>query len=462
MDASLRKLCQQKTGVLVENSNIQNNGRMTDFSNMLSGECGGVLKPDNPEQIIKILAFANYHQLKITVRANGLSQSGQAIPVAGSLVIDMTGFNSLDKPDKSFINCGAGATWRDVIQATMPHGLIPLVLPLNLDLTVGGVLSAGGIGASSHRHSVLVDHIYSAQVITATGENLFCSHEQHPDLFAGVLGGQGRFAIIVAVKLALRVCHAKVQTLHLLYDDCQKMLADQQRLATLDQVHYMEGFCADNLQGFKAGDGGWAPFSAWFYPLQISQECLEPTKLPFARELENLAHWRKITTSTSTLSDYLLRYTARFTLMRNTGAWQLPHPWFECFLPLTAVERLLPKILAAMPAALGSGHRLFYLAKPRHRSQVSLPNTDDNVLFAILPMAIPPNLLPSVLEYLNDVQAACLEAGGKRYLSGWLGEMTQARWQQHYGTEKYMIWTKLKQRYDPDARFQSLLYPPLD
>jgi cytokinin dehydrogenase len=84
------------------------------------------------------------------------------------------------QPDRVAVD--AGATWREVIAATLPEGLVPPVLPDYLDLSVGGTLSVGGVGAT-WRSGVVTDHVLELQVVTGRGERVTCSPTRSRRLF---------------------------------------------------------------------------------------------------------------------------------------------------------------------------------------------------------------------------------------------------------------------------------------
>ena len=93
--------------------------------------------------------------------------------------------------------CG-GTRWRAVLAAAARKGLTPPVLTDYLDLSVGGTLSAGGIGGASHHHGPQADHILDLEVVTPAGEIITCAPSSRPDVFFGVLAGQGRPASLPA------------------------------------------------------------------------------------------------------------------------------------------------------------------------------------------------------------------------------------------------------------------------
>ena len=85
------------------------------------------------------------------------------------LVADMRRLRAVHAVQRDRLAVDAGATWRDVLAATLPQGLIPPVLPDYLDLSVGGTLVVGCVGATSWRSGVVSDHVLELRVVTGRG-----------------------------------------------------------------------------------------------------------------------------------------------------------------------------------------------------------------------------------------------------------------------------------------------------
>jgi hypothetical protein len=76
----------------------------------------------------------------------------------------------------------------------------------------------------------------------------------------------------------------------------------------------------------------------------------------------------------------------------------------------------------------------------------------------ILNPGLPKPLIPSCLETIKNLDTHFLLQGGKRYLSGYLGNsINTSYWKTHFG-KNYTHWIKLKELYDPNRIFCSLLY----
>jgi len=152
---------------------------------------------------------------------------------------------------------------------------------------------------------------------------------------------------------------------------------------------------------------------------------------------------------------FAARADPRFEMMTQTGAFAQPHPWLECLVPMAVLPGLLPRVLEALPLALGDGLRLAPLVAAQHPPFIAVPEAPENAMVALLPIAVQPQSLPNILEALRAVNELLLSAGGKRYLAGWL-EMNEEGWKRHY-ENTYAAWVLAKQRLDPDSVFGSML-----
>jgi cytokinin dehydrogenase len=338
------------------------------------------------------------------------------------LSVDVRALGDIGDPDseRMIISCGPGATWRQLMTRLLPAGLAPRVIPLNLDLTIGGTLSAGGFGSTSHRFGPVVSNTVSVEVVTASGDRVLCGPSRERRIFDGVLGGIGRHGIIVRAELALRKVPSHVRTFYLAYDDLPTVVRDQRVLAELKRADHVEAFCASTMHGLRKGPAGRRqPLTVWSYGLHVSVEYSEGEPPRAEDVLAGLTPTKLIHVEDDSAEAFACRYDFRFEVMRATGAWEQQHPWLECVLPLDAALRVIPRALAALPPFLGDGHRFFYLADTDRPSSLRFPDHGPFVSFAVLPMGIPPAMSRAALEALEFVHDMALSEGGTRYASGW-------------------------------------------
>src|SRR5579871_2885546 len=138
-------------------------------------------------------------------------------------------------------------------------------------MSVAGLISAGGLGANSHRHGPTINHIAELDVVTGSGQLSRCTATADPELFSAVLGGLGRFGIIARATVELRPVPARVRTFHLIYLDSQAWFADQRRVVRDGRAEFVEAMCWMGAKGFRRPTETSSRVQ-WLYGLQIGIE----------------------------------------------------------------------------------------------------------------------------------------------------------------------------------------------
>jgi cytokinin dehydrogenase len=432
-----------------------------DFGGLVEGHSTGVLRARSAEDVVAAVTQARREHEHLTIRGGGLGQSGQSV-AAGSVTLDVSGITGEIEIDAAArtAHLGAGTTFRALMDAALPHGLLPQASPLSLDITVGGILSAGGFGSTSHRFGPVVATVEELEVVAGTGDRVVASPDHEPDVWAAVLGGLGRCAVITSARLRLRPAGRLVRTAYLLYDDVEQWFTDQQLLVEAGRADQMEASCSAAVQGFTATPDGRRPLAHWLFGLQVTRESDDdPAPAP---DLDGLSPWRVLRVDEDDIGGFMARYDGRFAAMRATGAWDQPHPWFECLLPAEALPTVVPRLLEVIPLTLGDGHRVMWLGSADLPPLLAVPDRADGghlAAFTVLPTGVAPALVPGALEGLDRAWSVLADAGAKRYLSGYLGRPDQAWWRTHFG-DRYDAWAAAKRTYDPDNVFCSALFPP--
>jgi FAD/FMN-containing dehydrogenase len=152
--------------------------------------------------------------------------------------------------------------------------------------------------------------------------------------------------------------------------------------------------------------------------------------------------------------DYLNRLAPLVAFLRQVGAWGLPHPWVNLFVPAANAPTFIGETLANLPAEdVGQGPILIY---PFNRDKFTaplfrVPEARHFYVFALLRNAVPPT--PERAAGLVADNRALFERatalGGKRYPFDSV-PMTKQDWQEHYQP----AWGQLvsaKHIYDPDG-----------
>ncbi|MGC4757615.1 FAD-binding oxidoreductase [Micromonospora trifolii] len=151
--------------------------------------------------VVAAVQHAAKSRMPIAVQATG---HGLANPLRGEGVLVSTRrMDSVDvDPGAGTAWVGAGARWRDVIEAAAPYDLAPLSGSLPGVGAVSYTLG-GGIGLMARRYGFAADHVTRLEVVTADGSLLTVSERDEPDLFWALRGGGGSFGIVTALEMAL-------------------------------------------------------------------------------------------------------------------------------------------------------------------------------------------------------------------------------------------------------------------
>jgi FAD/FMN-containing dehydrogenase len=138
--------------------------------------------------------FARERGLEIAVRGGGHNVAGNAV-CEGGLVVDLSAMRgvSVDRRTRRAIAQG-GATWGDYNRETQLHGLASTGGVVSTT-GIGGLTLGGGLGWLMGKYGMAVDCLRAAEIVTAAGDVVRASHEEHPDLFWGIRGGGGNFGV---------------------------------------------------------------------------------------------------------------------------------------------------------------------------------------------------------------------------------------------------------------------------
>lgn len=456
MSEALSRLA-ERAGVRIdtERESLEAAGR--DFGGLCRGRVLGVVRPESAEAVERLVVEARRSKVCLTPRGGGLGQSGQSV-AQDSLSVELGALRQVSEPDRAArtILVEPGASFRDVLERTLPAGLAPRVMPLNLNLGVGGVLSAGGFGSSSHRHGLAVQTVRSLDVVLGTGDRVCATRESERRVFDSVLGGLGRVGIITRAELELAPVQRRIKTWFLSYDTLGPLLTDLQRIQAEDRFDHVEAFASASIQGLRKGrDGRRRPFARWSFGLHVSRG-FDTSPITDDQALSGLAFDRVVHAEDDDLSGFSSRYDVRFEAMRATGAWTQIHPWFEVLLPWAEAGRFIEHALEELPLLLGDGHRIMILPDARRPAALAFPRGGPALGFALLPMGVPAAYTEVVLGALSALHAEALRRGGKRYPSGWLFEPDREAWRAHYD-DAYPDLRRAQDDLDPDGVFSSVL-----
>lgn len=406
----------------------------TDFGRIVSRQPLAVLRPASVEDIQRVICFANDNYVKVAMRGQAHSCFGQAQADCG-IVIDSRTLNSIGSIDHTGVWADTGVKWSTLIQATLAEGLTPRVVTDYLELSVGGVLSVGGIGGASNRHGFVADNVEEIEVVTGEGR---LRRIRRGPLFRSVLGGLGQFAIVVRAKISLDPAPAMARVYDLSYSSMSQFLADQRCVAEDERFDFLEGQLVPNDSG---GFNFLIQAAQWFDPGS------EPNDAGLTGDLSP---------DSSVITDFpyfvwLNRVAGAEAFYRSVGLWDTPKPWSDLFLSDRTIETYLTQALTVLtPADLGFGLALLYPIKRRNTRApfVMTPRSRFVWAFDLLRFPVPdPAVIQALLDQNRTLFESARDAGGTRYPISAL-EFSEQDWRRHYGS-RWRQFRARKRRYDP-------------
>ena len=156
------------------------------------------------------------------------------------------------------LEVNAQAGWVDVegmipydalVDATLPHGVAPRVVPQLKSITVGGAVAGIGIEATCFRHGLVHETVLEMDVALPDGSIVTCTPDnEHADLFAGMPNSYGTLGYATRLRVETMPIKDFVAVHHRRFDDPGKFFAALDS-AFDDDIDFLDGvaFAADDL-----------------------------------------------------------------------------------------------------------------------------------------------------------------------------------------------------------------------
>lgn len=173
--------------------------------------------------------------------------------VPGLDVSGLTGVISVDERARTADVAGM-CTYEDLVAATLPYGLSPLVVPQLKTITLGGAVTGLGIESASFRNGLPHESVLEMDVLTGAGEVVTASRHQHADLFRAFPNSYGTLGYSVRLRIELEEVKPFVALRHLRFTSVAALVETMGRI--IDTGGH-DGTPVDYLDGvvFSADEG---------------------------------------------------------------------------------------------------------------------------------------------------------------------------------------------------------------
>ena len=351
----------------------------------------------------------------------GALPGGQCL-TDGGLVVDTNELNRVQPLDRALVRAQGGAQWGQVVNALRGTRQLPAVLADIAEVTVGGTLSAGGLGSTSHRYGLQLGQVRQLEVITGTGERVRCSRTENANLFDAVRGGQGQFGIITQAWIRLRKAGKRIRQYELRYRDFDRFESDFEQIVNHDRFDHLRVETRVHAR-----------------EIILSAGAEYDDHHEDARALEGLGH-DKIVGIQDTAE------VGRAGMVPiQVYDWNKHHPWRDWIMPWDTLRILLTQPWLDRRWVLGAPGR--WIAAPLRMH----PKGERVISYSIFALLHDYGKASLLAGRLKEIDRSLVELGGKSYLSGGVG-YGPGEWKEHYG-ENFETGIGWKREFDPKGVF---------
>lgn len=137
-------------------------------------------------------------------------------------------------------------TYEDLVDATLPYGLSPLVVPQLKTITLGGAVSGLGIESASFRNGLPHESVLEMDILTGAGELVTASRSENSDLFRAFPNSYGTLGYSTRLRIELEPAAPFVALRHLRFDSVRELVAAMERIVDTGgqastPVDYLDG-----------------------------------------------------------------------------------------------------------------------------------------------------------------------------------------------------------------------------
>ena len=219
-------------------------------------------------------------------------------------------------------------TYEHLVDATLPHGLIPYVVPQLKTITLGGAVTGLGIESTSFRNGLPHESVEEMDVFTGAGEVV--TTRPGEDLFDTFPNSYGSLGYATRLRIRLEQVPDRVELRHLRFDDAG-LLA--KTVAEIVDSREYDGLQVDGLDGVAFAPGEYyLTLARWAAADSATSEASRPPTSDYTGQQIYFRSIQQRETDLLTMYDYLWRWDTDWFWC--SGAFGVQHP---------VVRRLWPR-----------------------------------------------------------------------------------------------------------------------
>jgi FAD/FMN-containing dehydrogenase len=162
--------------------------------------------------------------IRLAKRTSNLFRSRDRSSGPGLNVAAFDGVIEIDS-DARTADVQGMTTYEHLVDATLAHGLMPLVVPELKTITLGGAITGLGIESSSWRNGMPHESVLEMDILTGAGEVITADRNgEHRDLFYGFPNSYGTLGYALRARIELEPVKPYVHLRHLRFQDFDRLV----------------------------------------------------------------------------------------------------------------------------------------------------------------------------------------------------------------------------------------------
>ncbi|GLW66609.1 FAD-linked oxidase [Actinomadura rubrobrunea] len=397
--------------------------------------------------------------------------------------LDVSGFDKVlhVDPEARTADVQGMTTYETLVDATLPYGLMPTVVPQLKTITLGGAVTGLGIESTSFRLGLPHEAVLEMQVLTGDGRVVTATRDnEHADLFYGFPNSYGTLGYTLRLKIELIPVKPFVRLRHLRYGSAE---ACARAIAELTEAGEYEGEPVDFLDGTVFGPkevyltvGSFAdsaPYTSDYTGQKIYYRSIQQRSVDFLTVRDYIWRWdtdwfwcsrafgvqhplvRRVWPDKAKRSDVyrkLVAYDRRFGIVARIDRWRGQRPREDVIQDIEVPVERLPEFLDFFHEKVGMSP--VWLCPLRARDRWPLYPLEPGRTYVNVgfwgTVRLPPGKIPEYHNRLIERKVAALDGHKSLYSTAFY---SRDEFWRHYDGETYR---RLKETYDPDKRLLDL------
>lgn len=185
----------------------------------------------------------------------------------------------------------------DLVEATLPHGLMPQAVPELRSITVGGAISGLGGQSSSFKFGLVHEMITDFDLLSGEGEVIHCSPQSNPDLFTMLPNSYGSLGYVLKCTIKLNRVLPHVKLNYLRFSTAEAFFEAMFGAVMQSKADFIEGVSFSPTAYILL-------LGSFSQELPPKEQVLVPLRKPFFKSIQDPT----VETHYLTIKDYIWRW----------------------------------------------------------------------------------------------------------------------------------------------------------